>query len=87
VPAFCAEGADHADHAFDVERVQAPRDRALAALDDLALVIHLPQAPLGVALRAGHDVDVLHALAVARLDRESEPNHRSSCTRSLGGLP
>ena len=79
MPAFCAEaGADHADDAFDVERVEAARDRLLAAFDDLALVVHLPQAALGVALRPGHDVDVLDALAVARLDRESEPRHRSS---------
>ena len=56
--------ADHADHALDVERVVAPRDGLLAALEDLAVVVHLPKAALGVVLRAGHDVDVVDALTV-----------------------
>src|SRR5205809_62392 len=67
--------ADETDHLFDIERVDAAGHRLRVALNDLALVIHLAQAPLGVDLRARHDHDVLDALAAAGLDVETEPYH------------
>src|SRR5690348_8445841 len=40
------------DHVREV-RLETARDRALAAFEDLALDVHLPEPPLGVVLRAG----------------------------------
>ena len=78
MPAFCSDAA----HALirpmtpSTSSVSsAPRHRLLAALDDFAVVIHLPQPALGVVLRGRHDQDVLHALAVLGFDVEAVSDH------------
>src|SRR5690349_20455657 len=50
------------DHAREIRRFEAARDRSLAALQNLALDVHLPQAALGVALRPGDDRNVVDSL-------------------------
>src|SRR5664279_660769 len=67
--------ADEADDPFDVERVDAPRNALFLALDDFAVVIHLPEPPLGVALGCGHDQNVLDPLAMLGPDVEAIANH------------
>ena len=80
--------ADQADDAFDVERVEAARDRLLAAVDDLAVVIHLAKPALGVVLRRRDDRDVVDALARLGTNLETEPDHAvlRSCARIPAGF-
>jgi len=47
----------------------------LAALQDFALYVHLPQPTLGVRERRGKDEDVVDALARLRADAEPISNH------------
>ena len=70
-----AAGADEADDAVDVERLEAARYALLLAIDDHALVIHLAQAAFGVGLRGRHDQDVFDPLAMSGPDIESVANH------------
>jgi chromosome partitioning protein len=78
-------GTDQSDHGFDVEDVQPPRHRLLAAVDDFAVVVHLPQPALGVVHRRGHDEDVLHALALLGPDVESVSDHETPHFRMARG--
>ena len=73
--ALAEAGADLVLAARRAERLEATRDRLQPAFDDLALDVHLQQAPFGVALRRRHDHDVVDALTGACADVESVANH------------
>jgi hypothetical protein len=47
----------------------------LATLDNLAVVVHLAQPALGVALGSRHDQDVIHPLTGSRPDVEAVSDH------------
>jgi len=63
------------DDARKVERVDPPGHGLREALDDLAAIVHLPHAALGVLLRLRHDRDVLDTLTAPRADVKTVTDH------------
>ena len=63
------------DHVRKIGGFEPARYRAFAALDDIALDVHLAEPALGVALRPGDDRDVVDSLTCPGANRETVANH------------